>query len=288
MRQLWVGLRALLLPKRVERELDNEMQFHLDMHVKQLVEGGVSEAQARRGAHAAFGDRRRHTEDAREERYLAWLEEFVRDVAYAARSLRDRPGFASITILVLAIGIGANTTIFSAVNAVLFQNPPYENPDRLAFIWQTNGITSGRHKVPAPDLTDYRAQTDVFDDVAFAANATDGLLQYGDRAEHVRAGVVTPNFFDVLGIDPAVGRTFFPGEAEISPASLTDTTFVAPASVAMLSHGIWVGRFGADSSVVGRTISIGGQQLTVIGVLPASFALRTPPHAGYAPQIDLR
>ena len=105
------------------------------------------------------------------------MEEFVRDVAYAARSLRDRPGFASITILVLAIGIGANTTIFSAVNAVLFQNPPYENPDRLAFIWHTNGITSGRHQVPAPDLTDYRAQTDVFDDVAFAANATDGLLQ---------------------------------------------------------------------------------------------------------------
>ena len=287
MRRLWLGLRALLLPNRVERELHDELAFHLDMHVKQLVDGGMPESDARESARRAFGNRGRHMEHVRDARYLAWLEELARDIGFAIRSLRRRPAFAAVTIAVLALGIGANTTILSAVNAVLFQHPPYENPDRLAFVWQTNSVAPGRFQVPAPDIADYRTRTDVFEMVAFAANATDGLLQYGDRAEHTRVGVVTSNLFDVLGIDAAVGRTFLPGEAEISAVSLADTTFVAPPSVAMLSHGVWVGRFGADSSVVGRNISIGRQQLAVVGVLPASFALRTPAYAGYAADIDV-
>ena len=119
MRRLWLGVRALLFPTRVERELDAEMQFHNDMQVQQLVQRGLTESDARDAARRLFGNRGRHKEYAREGRYLAGVDDFLRDVAYAARSLLRRPGFTIITVLVLVIGIGANTTIFSAVNAVL-------------------------------------------------------------------------------------------------------------------------------------------------------------------------
>ncbi len=119
MRRLWLGLRALLRPTRVELELDAEMQFHIDMQVEQLMQRGMTESDARDAARRSFGNRGQHKEYAREVRYLARVEDFLRDVAYAARSLRRRPSFTIITVLVLAIGIGANTTIFSAVRAVL-------------------------------------------------------------------------------------------------------------------------------------------------------------------------
>ncbi len=287
MRRLWLGLRALLFPLRVERELDEEMQFHFEMEVEQLVRRGMTESAARDAARRSFGNRGRHKEHARAVRYLAPIEEFVRDVAYAARSLRKQPGFTVIAVIVLATGIGANTTIFSAVNAVLLQAPPYADASRLAFLWQTNRIVNGRMQVPAPDLIDFQTREDVFQGVAFAANASDGILQVDDRVEHVRLGAVSPNLFDVLGVHAAVGRTFYSEEGVLPAASLADSTFVPPPNVAVLSHGLWLTRFGGDSAVVGRKVTANGQMHTVIGVLPQSFALHAPPDVGFALDVDL-
>jgi putative ABC transport system permease protein len=287
MRRLWLGLRALLFPRRVERELEDEMQFHLDMHVEQLVRRGMTETAARDAARRSFGNRGRHKEHARAVRYSAPVEHFLRDLAYAGRSLWKRPGFTAIAVLVLALGIGANTTIFSAVNAVLLREPSYGDADRLAFIWQTRRTATGRLQVPAPDLIDFRVRDDVFQGVAFAANATDGMLRIGDQAEHARIGVVSSSLFDVLRVPPALGRTFDPREGEISAASLADSTFVPPPSVAILSYGLWLTRFGGDSGVVGRSVTVNGQMQTVVGVLPKSFTLRTPPDVGFATDVDL-
>jgi predicted permease len=287
MRRFWLGLRALLFPHRVERELDEEMEFHLNMQAEQLARRGMTEDNARFAAHRSFGNRTRHMEQARAVRSLAPIEEFMRDLAYAARGLRKQPGFTLITVGVLAVGIGANTTIFSAVSAVLLREPPYGDADRLAFVWQTNRIAAGRMQVPAPDLIDFRSRDDVFQGVAFAANPTDGMLQIGDQAEHVRVGVVSPNLFDVLRVPAVLGRTFYAGEGEISATSLADSTFVPPPNVALLSHGLWLTRFGGDSAVVGKSVTVNGQMQTVLGVLPQSFALRTPPDVGFATDVDL-
>jgi len=287
MRRLWLGIRALLFPRRVERELDDEMKFHLEMQAEQIVRRGMTKEDARLAARRSFGSRTRHMEHARDVRYLSWVEEFLRDLAYAARGLRKQTGFTIIAVGVLAVGIAANTTIFSAVNGVLLRKPSYGDADRLAFIWQTSRIAPGRMQVPAPDLVDIRTRDDVFQGVAFAANATDGMLQIGDRAEHVRVGVVSPNLFVVLNVPAVTGRTFHSGEGEISAASLADSTFVPPPTVAILSYGLWQTRFGGDSAVVGKSVIVNGQMQTVVGVLPKSFALRTPPDVGFATDVDV-
>lgn len=287
MRRLLLGLRALLFSDCVERELDEEMQFHIDMQVEQLVRRGMTESQARDVAVRSFGNRARHKERAREGWYLAGLGEFLQDLRYGVRSLRHRPAFAAITLLVLALGIGVNTTIFSAVNAVLLQAPPYGDPDQLVFIWRTNEMTQDRLQVAAPDVAAYRMRSDVLQGIAFAANATDGMLQTGAGSHHVRVGLVSPNLFRVLDVPATIGRTFYPGEGQLPSVSPGDSSLVPPPSAAILSHGFWLSRMGGDTTAIGRTLTVNGQALTVVGVLPRWFALRTPPDVGFGDQVDV-
>jgi len=189
---------------------------------------------------------------------MAWL---VKDLTYSLRSLLKRPGFAVIAVLTLAVGIGANATIFSVVKSVLLQPLPYEQSDRLVWIWES----SERNDIPfepasVPNYYDWKEQNQVFGDMAAFTSYRPVLTGRGEQAESIPAGFVTPNLFAVLGWTPALGRTFNDNEG-----------FRGGDRVVVLSHGLWQRRFGGDTGILGSTITLNGNPVTVIGVMPAAY-----------------
>ncbi|HEX8775362.1 MAG TPA: ABC transporter permease [Pyrinomonadaceae bacterium] len=189
----------------------------------------------------------------------------IQDLRYGFRMLVKNPGFTLIAILALALGIGANTAIFSVVNAVLLRPLPFAEADRLVYLQavnQTQGIT--RSNVSPPDFVDWKNQSQSFDDMA--AFITGGaILSGGSEPERVPSAIVTASFFSVLGIKPALGRAILP---EDDRPGIED--------VVILSHGLWQRRFGADPSIIGKKINVSGQSITVIGVMPAGFEFMEP------------
>src|SRR5215208_1008130 len=183
----------------------------------------------------------------------------LQDVRYAARTLARQPGFASVAVLTLALGIGANTAIFSVIDAALLRSLPYREPGRLVHLWETKRSRDFEQREASyPDLLDWRAQGgEVFEGLAGYRPQPVTLTDAGEAARARGAGV-TSNFFDLLGVAAAAGRTFVEGE---------DGPEARP--VAVLGHGLWRRRFGGDPAVVGRQVTLDGQAFTVVGVLPA-------------------
>jgi predicted permease len=182
------------------------------------------------------------------------------DIRFGLRMLAKSPGFTAIAILTLALGIGANTAIFTVVNSFLFSPLPIQNGDRLAVIAVQTGPNSVPGEVSYPDFRDYRDQSDAFTDVsAYALNLV-GLGSSG-HADRLIASFVTSNYFSMLGVQPAIGRLIVPGEGD------TPNT----GAVVVLGHHYWEQRFGSDPSVVGRNVDVNGHSLTVIGVVPKEF-----------------
>ncbi len=184
-----------------------------------------------------------------------------RDFSYSFRSLLKRPGFALIAVLTLAVGIGANTTIFSVVKSVLLQPLPYENSEQLVWIWESNE----RNDIPfepasVPNFYDWKEQNQVFSDMAAFVPIRRVLTASGDAAEQIPAGLVTPNLFSMLGRTPALGRSFNDQEG-----------FRGGDRVVILSDGLWHRRFGGDPSILGSKIILDGNPSTVIGVMPAGY-----------------
>ena len=191
------------------------------------------------------------------------METLIQDVRYAARSLRRSPGFTLIAMLTLALGIGANTAIFSVVNGVLLRPLAYSNPDRLVMIWgHHEGI--GHEAASLPDFLDWREQGTAFEGMAAVANTRFDVTGDGEP-ERIEAALTTANFFHVLGVTPALGRAFNPDE-ETSGRD----------RVVVLSHGFWERRFGSRADVVGRTITLSGLPYTVVGIAPAGFKFGNP------------
>ncbi len=190
----------------------------------------------------------------------AFLEHFHQDLGYAIRMLRRNPGFTAVAVLTLGLGIGANTAIFSTVDAVLLRPLPYRQPDRLVQIWETHPVL---HRIQAPysDYMDWRNQSAGFEQMA--AYTFEGLNQVnllaGGEPLQLAASLVSENLLPLLGIAPGVGRNFAPDE--VRPGN---------DNVVILSHALWVNRFGANPNIVGRQISIDGVSMRVVGVLPAS------------------
>ena len=191
----------------------------------------------------------------------AALEQLFQDVRFGLRLLQREPGFAATTVLTLTLAIGATTTIFSVVNAVLLQPPPFPEPDRLVTLWQTDPNNANRPVEPAPaNFLDWREQATSFEQVAAVEPYSFDFT--GDGAPEVfYASLVTEGFFDVLGAGAALGRTFLP--EEFQPGS----------GVVVLTHGFWERRFGGDAGILGRPLTLDGQPYTVVGVLPADFEL---------------
>ena len=187
------------------------------------------------------------------------------DIAYAVRTLLRSPGFALVAIITLALGIGANSAIFSVVNSVLLRPLPYANPDRLVMIWGTYP-DFGRTSTSLPDFRDFRVQSTVFQEMA-AFNATNSNLSLGGgEPERVGRVVATANFFQTLGARPALGRFFLPEDERG-----TGESSAAAQPVAVVSHGLWQGRLGGTPDVLGKQITLHGRQFTVVGVAPEGF-----------------
>ncbi|MGH9865285.1 MAG: ABC transporter permease, partial [Candidatus Acidiferrales bacterium] len=180
------------------------------------------------------------------------------DLRYAIRMLAKAPGFTAIAVLTLALGIGANTAIFSVINATLLKPLPYADADRLVLVWQTYGPTPDDiNIVSAPNIHDIEKENDVFESMAIFDSAGKGYnLAAGNEPERVSGVRVSSKFFDVLGIKPLLGRTFLPEEETAGK----DREVV-------LSYGLWRRRFGGDAGLLGKSIRIDGQSHAVVGIM---------------------
>ncbi|MBZ5608811.1 MAG: ABC transporter permease [Acidobacteriia bacterium] len=247
--------------RRMERDMDAELRHHLSIYTEDLVRRGIPREQAERQARIEFGNLEPLKEECRQARGLRLLDETTQDLRYAVRMLRKSPGFAAIAVLTLALGIGANTSIFSVVNTWILKPLPYPNPDQLVTIFEIDTRQKLAGSVAAADLYDWRSDREVFDAVS-AWQTPLFTLMHEDQPEQVNGARVNPEFFRILGIAPRIGRGFLPEE---------DSPNAAP--VAILSHEFWQSHFGGDPGIAGKAFEIDGRKVTVVGILPPNFHL---------------
>ena len=245
--------------KRMEQDMAAELQFHIAKYTEDLVRSGVSEEEAERRARIEFGHVEPLKEECRQARGLRIWDETIQDLRYAGRMLRKNPGFAAVAVLTLALGIGANTAIFSVVNAFVLKPLPYANPNQLAVIWTLD--KKGRWGASGAELYDWRRDSPVFDNIC-AWRTPAFTLQHNDEPEQVVGGRVNFDFFKMLGVTPQLGRDF-----------LSEEDLPGAAPVVVLSNEMWQTHFASDSGLVGKTIQIDGRGVTVVGIAPAGFHL---------------
>ena len=252
-------LRTLLRRSRMEREMDAEIQFHLDAHTADLVASGLSPAEARRRARQEFGDPGRWKEQGREVRGVGWTDGLRADLRYGLRMTMHSPGFAAAAVLSMAIGIGANTAIFSLVNNVLLTPLPVRDPGSLVLLAISTDDSGLGSSFPYAFYRELRLADDVLSGV-LASASMGPTLEAGGPAEQVDGELVSGNYFEVLGVQPYLGRLFADSDER------TDVN-----RVAVLSYNFWKRRFGSDPAVIGRSIRLNRIPVTVIGVTPPSF-----------------
>jgi putative ABC transport system permease protein len=255
LRSLFSRGRALTRQGRFERELDEELRFHLEMETATNVERGMSPEEARRKALLDFGGVEKVKEDCRDEDRLRWIETLAQDLRYGARLLRRSPGFTAAAVLTLALGIGANTAVFSVADAVFLRPLPFAEPERLAAVW----LNGPGHSISQASFVELREASRSLADVA-AYSAWGFTLTGSGEPEMLKGARVSANLFRLLGARPALGRAFLPADGEPGRGQ-----------AALLGDGLWHRRFGADPKVLGRTITLNGESYTVIGVMPAGF-----------------
>ncbi|MBI2689325.1 MAG: ABC transporter permease [Acidobacteria bacterium] len=242
---------------RVEEDLDAELRAYVDLLADQKIRLGMSPEEAQRAARAEAAGVEQAKEAVRDVWAGALLESLVRDFRLGARVLSRNPGFTAAALLMLAVGIGANTAVFSVLNALVLRELPYSEPERIVALYEKRPREGAlRTAVSAPDFLDWRAQSTSFEKLAAIAHA-DVTWQAEGGAERIPAAIVSPEFFDVYGVRMAAGSDF-PKQSG------------GPLAV-VLTHGFWQRRFGADRSVIGRPISIAGSMMEIAGVLPAGF-----------------
>jgi predicted permease len=248
-------LKALLGRARLDRDLEDELRFHIEMRQQKT---GLDPLAARR----RFGNVSSFKEVCREMWTLGSIEILWQDVRYALRTLRKSPVFTGVAVFALALGIGANTAIFSVVNAVVLKPLPYRDPGRLVLLWgNVRRMKVERRGTSYPDFADWRSQSKSFDGMA-VYNPVGSTLTGGDEPERVKCEQVSAAYFSILGVTPILGRTFLPSEDQVPMRD----------QVVILSEGLWKRRFGADASVIGKTLrTASGRNLNVVGVVPASF-----------------
>jgi putative ABC transport system permease protein len=243
--------------ERMESDLDDELRFHLEMETEKNIREGMSAAAARAAALRTFGGVDRVKEEVRHIHRFVWLEGLFRDLRFALRSARKSPGYTTVVILILGLGIGANTAIFSVMHGVLLK--PLENRDGHRLMVLRQHLTAaGEDEIgfSVPDLQEWRARLRTVDAVVESHQMSFNLIGEGEP-EEVLAGVVDHRFFDVMGMDPLLGRGFTEEEDRIGGEA-----------VMVLSHPYWQRRFGGDPGVLGRTFLMNDRIHTVVGVLP--------------------
>jgi predicted permease len=260
LRMTVVRMRAVVGRRRMDRQLDNELRAHFEMLVEQNLQRGMGRDAARRAARLELGGEDQIKEAVRDRRGIPLLESIFADVRYAARMLRRSPGFTTIAVLTLALGIGADTAIFSVVNGVLLNPLPYPNPSRLVAV-DASKPNFPRGSISYPNFLDWYKLNHCFS--FFAASRRAGFLLTGaGTPEELNAAAVTSDFFPLLGIKPVLGRYFTPAEDQIGVSR-----------VVAISSDLWERKFGSSPGVMGMEISLNGKGYTVVGVFPGHLDL---------------
>ena len=257
---------GLFAKNRRDQEFAAELESHLQLHIDDNLRSGMSAQEARRQALLRLGGVEPTKEIYRERRGLPLFETVLQDLRYALRTLRKNPGFTLIAVLTLALGIGANTAIFSMVNALLLHPYNFPDLDRLVRVWENRGIDEGADArfIAPQDAADLQSGAPVFDAVTTYTCGDFNLSSEGN-VQPVLGCHVSASFFDVLGVSPALGRAFSASEEQ--PGS---------DQVAVVSYGFWQRRFAGDVGLLGKTVQLNGKKYTVVGITPRGFDYPVP------------
>lgn len=259
---LLIRLRALFRRGAVEKELDDELRFHFDQQVDKLLQSGLTLLEAQRHARLLMGGTEQIKEECRDARGVRFLETMAQDVRYGLRTLRKSPGFTTIAILTLALGIGVNTALFTIVNGVLLSPLPYLQPERLVSLWERNIIDDTNYNVVSGGIfADWQREAKSFEQMALVGEDSANLSGDGGALpEAIGTRQCSFNLFSILGVQPIAGR-FFSEEDDRVGASAT----------VVLTYGLWKRRYAGDPAIVGKTILLDSKPYSVIGVLPPWF-----------------
>src|SRR5258708_1073621 len=265
--------RMLVSREQFDRELEEEMRLHRELREQQQVQVGVSLEEARLVARRRFGNATLLKETSRAMWGWTWLEDFFHDLSHGVRILRKTPGFTAVAVLTLALGIGANTAIFSVVNALILRPLPVEKPATLVQFLRHGWFGTGSH-FSYPDFEELRDRNHVLAgaSVVFWVNPVLLDARWNGEPENVAGQMVSGNFFALLGVHPSPARLITPDVGRIPGGS----------QVAVLSYSYWQRRFHNDPSVLGKSILLRQRPFTIAGVAPADFGGIAP---GYAPDL---
>ncbi len=258
------GATALLRRRTVEAQLDAELQFHFERQIAQNVAAGMSESEARRAATLEFGGVEQLKEECRDMRKSKYFEDLLFDIRYGWRALAKSPGFAAVALVTIALGIGANTAIFSAVDAVLLKPLPIREPQNVVALRCTESAP-GAFPLTGPDYTEWRKDNTTFEDMSLFSWPNNANVGKGENAAGAFIERTQSNYFSLLGVRPHLGRTFAAGEDQKGGAR-----------VVVLTDEFWKKQFGARKDVIGQTLSINSEAYTVIGVMPSWYRERFP------------
>jgi putative ABC transport system permease protein len=249
---------------RMDEDFQRELDDHLEMLTTEGIRRGLTREEALREARVRLGGMTQLRETNRELRGLPFLDTLFQDVRYGLRTLRKSAGFTTVAVLTLALGIGANTAIFSVIRAVLLSPLPYDKPDRIVLVWESNPAAGfNQFAVAPPNYVDWHRDSSSFESMASAARGTFNYTG-GAEPERLSGARVAAPFFAVFGVQPALGRTF-----------VAEDDVVGKAHVVVLGHGLWMRRFGGDRNILGKALTLDGQTYSVIGVMPEGFQYPT-------------
>jgi predicted permease len=251
--------RAIIRRRQVEDDLEDELAFHMEMQARANLDDGMDPGEARRRARLEMMSIDHAKEHCRDVRPLRWVEDLLRDLQYALRSLWRAPAFTFVAIATVALGVGANTAMFSVLNTYLFRSLPYRNPERLVSVFRTS-IHSKNWPHSVANFIDYRERNTVFKHMFAIYWVGPSLIQQGELAERLQGLGVTADFFPALGVSAAMGRWFTPEEDQ--PGNNR---------VVVLSDSFWQRRYAGDPNILGRTLRLDGEDVQVVGVMPPGF-----------------
>ncbi len=255
-------LRSLFRRKRVEQELDDELKFHLEQRIQEEIAKGASAKEARYAALRAMHGLAQRKEECRDVRHVNWIENLARDIRYAARILRKSPAFTGVAILSLALGIGANTAVFSLIDALLLRPLPVPHSERLVSIFANAGKTKARYYVTYAIFEQIAKQSQIFSGV-FTWAGHQFQMRSGPDMVHVDGALASSEYFSTLGVPAALGRTLTP--ADDQPEGGKD------GPVAVISDAFWSRQFQRNRSAVGSGLTLDGVPFTIVGVMPPGF-----------------
>ena len=261
-------LRALRQRDTVINDIDREMRSHVDLQTEANIRAGMTPEKARDEAWRSFGNRNRALDEAYDVKGGGMFETVMQDVRYGARMLAKHKAFTAIAVITLALGIGANTAIFSVVNELLLRPLPYRDADRIVTMWEVS--PEGRHQntTSRQNYRVWKAQGSSFEQMAAFTDQRVNLTGSGDP-EELSVTFATPEFFKVLGVEPILGRTFLPEDNDPGKQD-----------VAVLSYGLWQRRFGGQTNIIGQPITLSAEQFTIIGVMPPNFQFHIKHRSG--------